>query len=33
MQYQFHNILTLFDVSPQVKRYVIVTYKHGIELP
>ena len=36
---QFHNILRLFDVlpnflSPQVKRWAIITYKHGIyELP
>ena len=35
----FHNILRLFYVlpnflSPQVKRWVIITYKHGIyELP
>ena len=30
----FHNILRLLDVLPQVKRYVILTYKHGIyELP
>ena len=34
-----HNILRLFDVlrnfpSPQVKRWAIITYKHGIyELP
>ena len=36
---QFHNILRLFDVLPsfsfpQVKRWAIITYKHGIyELP
>ena len=36
---QFHNILRLFDVYqifllPQVKRWTIITYKHGIyELP
>ena len=35
----FHNILRLFDVlpnfgSPQVKRWEIITYKHGIyDLP
>ena len=30
----FNNFLRLFDVSPQVKRYAIITYKHGIyELP
>ena len=32
---QFHNILRLFDVLPnfpftQVKRWMIITYKHGI---
>ena len=26
----FHNILRLFDVSPQVKRCAIITYTHGI---
>ena len=37
--YHFHNILILFDVlpnflSPQVKRYAVITYKHDIyELP
>ena len=36
---QFHNILRLIDgcftkFSPQVKRWAIITYKHGIyELP
>ena len=36
---QFHNILRLFDVlpiylSPQMERWTIITYKHGIyELP
>ena len=36
---QFHNILNLFNVyqiflSPQVKQWAIITYKHGIyELP
>ena len=36
---QFHNILRLFDLyqifhSSQVKRWTIITYKHGIyELP
>ena len=35
----FHNSLRLFDVSenfhsPEVKRWAIITYKHGIyELP
>ena len=30
----FNNFLRLFDVSPQVKRYAIITYKHGTyELP
>ena len=30
----FSNILRLFDVLPQVKRWPIITYKHGIyELP
>ena len=32
---QFHNFLRLFDVlpnflSPEVKRWTIITYKHGI---
>ena len=33
---QFYNILRLFEIflSPQVKQWAIITYKHGIyELP